>query len=1078
MPIRRIAFLLFFALFLSALPARSQAPPEKTKAAEKTPEKTPEKTSAPAPAPASAPAPDYSQEPIVVESLSTTARFENDGTGVREQSVRVRVQTDAGVQQFGELVLGYGSANERAEIVYVRVHKADGSVVVAGPESVKEVTTRAAHDAPLFSDFREKHVTVPSLQPGDTLEYDFITHVVKPLDPGQFWFQDGFFENAIVLDEHIEVNLPRDRVIKIKSRLEPKITEEGDRRIYRWTHATLQHSEEEEKDKKKKLGEQRIPDLQITTFTSWNEVGRWYADLERDRVSPTPDVRGQALDITRDFKTEREKVEALYDYVSKNIRYVSISFGIGRFQPHLAGEILTNQYGDCKDKHTLLAALLMSLNIRADAVLIPATHKLDPDIPSPSQFDHVITAVVLGNQTLWLDTTAGVAPFGLLVPQLRGKQALDVPLEGEARLVKIPADPPFLSTQMVEMEGTISQLGKLTAHIRYALRGDNELGLRLAFRNTPQAKWKEIAETIASLDGFRTGEVTHVEPSEPTDTHKPFQLSFDIIVPNFLDWSNKKTTLPIPMPLVGLPEAPAEDKEPIELGSPLNVTARLRITLPAGYAAQAPVAVAVARDYADYRSNYKMEGGVFTAERTVHFLMHELPAARASDFRAFTRAIQSDENQTVAVASTATGTPAIPATAKASELNEAGEAAIQNGKFAVAVELLRRVVELEPKDKSAWNNLGSAYLGLRQFDDAAAAFRKQIEVNPFDEFAYNNLGITLEQQQKFDEAIAAFRKQIEVNPLDKNAHALLGSLYVQRRKYAEAIPELEKAVVLAPQNPILEVALGQAYLNTGETKKAMDAFDKASELSPSPGVWNNIAYELSDHHLELYRAMQYAESAVETTDAALRNVNAAHIEPRDLGNTSVLASFWDTLGWVYFQRELLDKAEPYIRASWLLDQHGEVGDHLGQIYEKRGKKDEAIHTYALAMVATRSAPGTRARLAALLGDEKRIDALVSKSKDELVAMRTISLGPLLKENATADFFVILTNGGKVDGVRFISGSEKLRGFADKLSAATYPVVFPDDTPTKLIRRGTLSCSAATGNCNFVLLSADTVTSVN
>jgi len=133
---------------------------------------------------------------------------------------------------------------------------------------------------------------------------------------------------------------------------------------------------------------------------------------------------------------------------------------------------------------------------------------------------------------------------------------------------------------------------------------------------------------------------------------------------------------------------------------------------------------------------------------------------------------------------------------------------------------------------------------------------------------------------------------------------------------------------------------------------------------------------------------------------------------------------------------------------------------------------------ALAMVATRSAPGTRGRLAALLGDEKAIDALAGKSKDELAAMRTISLGPLLKENAAADFFVVLANGGKVDGVRFISGSEKLRGFADKLSTATYPVVFPDDTPTKLIRRGTLSCSASTGNCNFVLLSADTVTSVN
>ena len=74
-----------------------------------------------------------------------------------------------------------------------------------------------------------------------------------------------------------------------------------------------------------------------------------------------------------------------------------------------------------------------------------------------------------------------------------------------------------------------------------------------------------------------------------------------------------------------------------------------------------------------------------------------------------------------------------------------------------------------------------------------------------------------------------------------------------------------------------------------------------------------------------------------------------------------LIAYWDTLGWVYFARGDLDKAEKYVSAAWRLGQHGEVGDHLGQIYEKRGKKDEAIRTYALAMNGLRPIPETRGR---------------------------------------------------------------------------------------------------------------------
>ena len=55
------------------------------------------------------------------------------------------------------------------------VHKADGTSVTAGPDAVKEMTAPVARDAPVYTDYKEKHITVPSLRPGETLEYKIVT---------------------------------------------------------------------------------------------------------------------------------------------------------------------------------------------------------------------------------------------------------------------------------------------------------------------------------------------------------------------------------------------------------------------------------------------------------------------------------------------------------------------------------------------------------------------------------------------------------------------------------------------------------------------------------------------------------------------------------------------------------------------------------------------------------------------------------------------------------------------------------------------------------------------------------------
>jgi tetratricopeptide (TPR) repeat protein len=1037
---------------------------------------------------------DYSQEGFVVEQYRSRFRFESDGTGRKETVARIRVQSEAGVQQWGQIQVGYNSANERVEIAYVRVIKADGSVVKAGEDAVQDLSAPLEQQAPVYTDYRQKHITVPGLRPGEVLEYDMVTVIHTPLAPGQFWADYEFDKNNIMLAEELDVDVPADRPLKLKNKpgMDPKITEAKGRRVYHWSSSHLEREDDaknkdkKDKKKKKKRADEERPDVELTTFVSWEQIGRWYAGLDKDRRVPTPEVRAKAEELTKGLDTQLDKVQALYDYVAKNFRYVSLSLGLGRYQPHAAGDVLHNQYGDCKDKHTLLASLLEAEGLHASSVLINSSRKLDPDVPSPSQFDHVITLLPMTtpHEEVWMDTTSEVAPFRLLAFSLRNKLALVIPADGSApHLEETPADTPMPDSELSEVDGKINEIGKLEAHVHYTFRGDEELMLRSIFRRVPEANWQRVVENVNAGMG---GEITNLKVSDPAATREPFTMSYDVARPNFLDWSKKKSDLTLPLCQFNLPDVgygdDDSDADPLKLGPKAEYIYKIKLELPAKYTAHAPLAFSVKRDYGEYQATYKLEGSSFAATRTLTMRQDELPAPRATDYQAFRRAVTSDLGQVLSVENTVAGTPTPPADMKADDLFESGRVAIASSNFPLAIQLLKRATEVEPKHKYAWYALAVAYMGLRQNEDAIAALNKQIEINPYDESAYNALGRAYWQERKYDDAVTAFNKQIEINPLDKFAHAGLGAMYSEWHKYAEAVPELEKAASLTPDNPELQVSLGDAYLNLGQDDKALATFDHAVELSATPLVWNNIAYQLSLKKSHLDRAQQYAESAISATAAALRNVSLDRLTPQELPLIPSLIAYWDTLGWVYFSEGNLDKAEKYVAAAWGLGHHGEVGDHLGQIYDKEGKKDLALRTYALSLSGLRPIPETRDRLASLTGGSAKVDATVAKYKEDLQQLRTIDLGKVAKETGSAEFFVLLSRGkgsaATVEGVKFTSGDEKLKVFTDALRTAEYRLTFPDDTPVKILRRGILSCSTATGTCMFVLMLPDDVRTVD
>ena len=107
-------------------------------------------------------------------------------------------------------------------------------MVVTPLEETQEITSEISRLAPFYTDQREKHVAVKGLAPGDILEYSSHLRVTKPLAPGQFWMEYEFDHHEIIIEETLEINIPRGRAIKIKNR--GRNLAQGGRRIYHWSY--------------------------------------------------------------------------------------------------------------------------------------------------------------------------------------------------------------------------------------------------------------------------------------------------------------------------------------------------------------------------------------------------------------------------------------------------------------------------------------------------------------------------------------------------------------------------------------------------------------------------------------------------------------------------------------------------------------------------------------------------------------------------------------------------------------------------------------------------------------------------
>jgi len=174
--------------------------------------------------------------------------------------------------------------------------------------------------------------------------------------------------------------------------------------------------------------------------TTWKSFGKWYYELGKETRKLSDEAKKEVDEVLRNVKSEKEKVQVLYNYLQEKTRYVSIQLGIGGWKPFSAEFVFANEYGDCKALTNYMQTILNYAGIDAKPVLIKNGNRgidLLDEFPS-NQFNHVIIKVTLSTgEEIWLECTSKYMPAGEIGTGNEGKSALLISEQG-GELIKTP----------------------------------------------------------------------------------------------------------------------------------------------------------------------------------------------------------------------------------------------------------------------------------------------------------------------------------------------------------------------------------------------------------------------------------------------------------------------------------------------------------------------------------------------------------------------------------------------------------------------------------------------------------------
>ncbi len=524
-------------------------------------------------------------------------RYNPDGTGSESDDYCVKILTEKGRQEYRKLEFHYNTFYSKFELRALEIYRDGKRIIVDLAANMREMTEPGQMNSNIYDPNNKLVIaSIPDLQLGDVVRIHAVQTEKKARIPGVWCSFVSLESTAPILRYNVTVDAPASLPLArkmVKDSIPGTVTETeektGDRILYRWSAKNVPQAFPEPQMPPLYTCAQR---LILSTAPDWETISRWYYNLCRPRLNAvTPAMREQVARLVHGMKTPRDRAMALFQFVSKEIRYMGITaedVGPG-YEPHDVSLTFANRYGVCRDKMALLVSLLEIAGFKAYPVLFYAGTPKDDEVPN-NYFNHAIAAVELepGNITLMdptFETTTEFLPASMsnmsyLLADPKGRTLQRSPV--------VPAERNFIR---IATDGEISAEGVLAGRSKIAFDGVNDQIYRDALSRWPLEYRRQFFGGVLKsvLPGAELSELT-VSPEDVRDMGHPLELTMTFRVPGCLPGGNTEFLLALPQLGHGFGAvnfvldklALEKRKYPLEIYSTCGVRESFKLRLPEG----------------------------------------------------------------------------------------------------------------------------------------------------------------------------------------------------------------------------------------------------------------------------------------------------------------------------------------------------------------------------------------------------------------------------------------------------------------------------------------------------------------
>jgi hypothetical protein len=390
---------------------------------------------------------------------------------------------------------------------------------------------------------------------------------------------------------------------------------------------------------------------ELKPLGSWGAVAAWLSGFTEASAEVTPAIRAKSAELTKNATDPLDKMRAIAEFAQAT-SYVSVQINLSRgggYTPHRAEQVLSRNYGDCKDKATLMRALLKAQGIESYMAVLYSGDRdyVRPEWPSPFQFNHAIIAIQApegGNlpaiaehpklgRLLIFDPTDPTTPFGDLPDEEQGSQALIVAATA-GDLLRLPLLPPDRNHVQSDVTGEITPTGGLKAKLVRTYSGAAASDMRELLADEKATRKLYEVSLSRRLGGVTLNSIVLT----PGATPSVLQASADFNVNQFGKVMQNRLLVVSPGNIVAVSDYLLTGKTRT---LPLKIRARsrrntIRLKVPEGFEPdEIPDPVSVTSEYGDFQATWAVKGGEILFDQSVTYKDTTVPAADYAKVQAF-----------------------------------------------------------------------------------------------------------------------------------------------------------------------------------------------------------------------------------------------------------------------------------------------------------------------------------------------------------------------------------------------------------------------------------------------------------